>query len=69
MEEGTLLKKFARQYRLKVRLDEDTTHIIPGKMGHIYEYADDLLGVMVMGHGAKWWGNRRRWMEAAIYGY
>lgn len=67
-EEGVLLKKFAKRHRLKLRLDEDNTHIIPGRAGHIYEYGNHLLGVMVMSDSAltaKWWSNRKRSLLAA----
>jgi len=39
---------FATLLGLKVRVDEDGTKIIPGRHGHIYQYDDNLLGVMVM---------------------
>lgn len=61
------VKQFAQIHRLKTRLDEDGTDIIPGKVGHIYEYDRTTLGVMVMpkpARGAKWWGNRGRKLQA-----
>ena len=43
------IQQFATKHRLKTRIDDDLTKIIPGKgFSHIYEYDDDLLGVMVM---------------------
>jgi hypothetical protein len=42
---------FADQHRLKLQCDpDDGTDIIHGREGHshIFEYSDDLLGVMVM---------------------
>jgi len=43
-----LLKDFSARERLKTRIDADGTLIAPGKIGHIYEYDDHHLGVMVM---------------------
>jgi hypothetical protein len=41
------LKEFAEQYRLKVKHNaEDTTHVILGRMGQIYEYSGEELAVM-----------------------
>ena len=42
------VQTFADKYRLKTRIDEDVTKIIPGRMGHIYEYDDQLMGVIVV---------------------
>lgn len=42
------IKEFAAKQRLRTKLDEDGTDIVPGKLGHIYEHDDDLLGVMVI---------------------
>lgn len=42
------IREFADNHRLKTRIDDDLTKIIPGKCGHLFEYDDDLLGVMVM---------------------
>src|SRR5215472_15844937 len=52
-QEGDLIRQFAEKYGLKIRIDQDQTHIIPGKKvqrtaGHIYEYSDDQLGVMIV---------------------
>ena len=47
---GMNIAKFAAKYRLKSQTDKaDDTVIIPGKTGHIYEYGDDLLGVIFVG--------------------
>ena len=44
------IAKFAAKHRLKIQTDRaDDTVIIPGKTGHIYEYSDDLLGVIFVG--------------------
>ncbi len=43
------IHRFADRYRLKTRVCvEDGTTIVPGSVGHIYEYDNHLLGVMVM---------------------
>ena len=43
------IQVFARRHRLKVRTDpKDSTPIIVGRFGHLYQVADQLLGVMVM---------------------
>jgi hypothetical protein len=43
------IQALANRYRLKTCIDrEDRTTIIPGKLGHLYEVDDRLLGVMVM---------------------
>jgi len=44
----TTLTRFATQHRLRTRVDDDLTTIIPGKVGHIYEFDDKLLGVTVI---------------------
>ena len=42
------IQDFADQCRLKTRISsEDGTKIIPGRLGHIYEYNEYLLGVIV----------------------
>jgi hypothetical protein len=41
---------FADKYRLKTRISEDGTKIIPGRYGQIYEYSPHLLGVLVTPH-------------------
>lgn len=42
------VKEFAVKQRLKTRLDEDGTDIVPGNLGQIYEYDDERLGVIVI---------------------
>jgi len=42
------IKEFARKYRVTARIDTDLTPIIPGRRGHIYEYSDDEMGVILM---------------------
>lgn len=56
------LSKFAEKYRLNLKPGEDGTDIIPGAEGdsHVFEYADDLLGVMIMPHT----GTAHRWRTA-----
>jgi|SRR5215471_5479881 len=75
MNEGELIRQFAEKYGLKVRLDEDLTHIIPGRRvqrtaGHIYEYDDQRLGIMIVmtdnkGDISHYWSHQRRPLLAA----
>lgn len=55
------IQEFADNHRLKTRVDDDLTKIIPGKVGHIFEYDDELFGVMVMPDPPKrnFWGYTR----------
>ncbi len=55
------IQEFADNHRLKTRVDDDLTKIIPGKFGHLFEYGDDVLGVMVMPDPPKrnYWGKTR----------
>jgi excisionase family DNA binding protein len=52
------VESFANRYRLRPRISEDCTKIIPGRSGQIYEYSSDLLGVLVMPDPPRWryWG-------------
>ena len=56
-----MIEKFADLNRLKTRVDEDGTTIIPGKIGHIYEYDGETLGVMIMPNPPRkqYWGVSR----------
>lgn len=60
------IQTFADKHRLRTRIDTDGTKIIPGRVGHIYEYDDDLLGVMVMPDPPRvqYWGFARRNLKA-----
>ena len=40
------LKSFADRHRLKISRNECGETIIPGKRGQIYEYNEEMLGVM-----------------------
>lgn len=42
------LQDFSARERLKTRIDADGTLIALGKLGHIYEYDDQHLGVIVI---------------------
>lgn len=56
------LEAFADRHRLKVRIcAEDGTKIIPGRFGHLYEYSDELLGVIVIPNPPRmrYWGVTR----------
>lgn len=56
------IQQFADGNRLHTRIDEDGTKIIPGRFGHIYEYDDERLGVIVIPKPfqAKYWGFAKR---------
>lgn len=64
----TALERFAKEHRLKTRL-QDGEIIIPGKQGEIYCRDEDASQLAVMflpgEHRAKMWGNFRRAAEAA----
>ena len=55
------IQDFATRYRLHTRLDDDQTTIVPGKYGHIFDYDDDSLGVLIMPKKPRlyYWGFRR----------
>jgi hypothetical protein len=77
------IQDFATRYRLHTRLDDDQTTIIPGKYGHIFEYDDDVLGVIIMPQPhlklpppnkpqppvkkPKYWSHQRRVFEQAAF--
>ena len=56
------LSDFAAKQRLPMRQDHDGTEIIPGSEGssHVFQYNDDLLGVMIMPET----GTAHRWRSA-----
>jgi hypothetical protein len=59
---------FAANHRLKTRVDDDNTTIIPGRHGQIYEYDDQLLGVIYSNprdKAANRWLTAKRECEAA----
>lgn len=67
IEERKQLQKFATQYRLKIKLDDDQTHIILGKKGQIYEYGNGLLAVIADCPTKKSWTfMRQRWQKAGL---
>jgi hypothetical protein len=46
------ITEFANKYKLHLKTDkQDDTLIIPGRMGHIYEYSPSELGVMILPPG------------------
>ena len=58
--------QFADKHRFKTRLDECGEKIIPGKLGHIYEYEDNLFGVIVMPNPPRkqYWGFTKKTLVA-----
>lgn len=66
----TTIEKFARERRLKLRLDADGTQIIPGKSGdsHIYEYNETKLAFMLMpSRKTSQWGLLRSKLAAPAF--
>jgi hypothetical protein len=58
------LRTFAANHRLKVRSHEDGTLIIPGKVGHIWEFDEDFLAVTLLNlTKRKWGGDKKRRRE------
>jgi hypothetical protein len=57
-----VVQRFAHTNRLKTKIDADGTLIIPGKLGHIYQYDHHSLGVVVVPRipRRKYWGLTRR---------
>jgi hypothetical protein len=57
-----LLQQFSANRKLKTRVDDDGTVIVPGKLGHIYQYDHHHLGVVVVPRipRMKYWGLTRR---------
>ena len=56
------IENAAEAHRLRTRLDpDDGTKIIPGRLGHIYEHDEGVLGVMVMPNPPRrqYWGCTR----------
>jgi hypothetical protein len=43
-----MIEQFATKHGLRLSREVDGTNIVRGKVGHIYEYNDELLGVLVM---------------------
>jgi hypothetical protein len=64
---GDEIQNIASRYRLKTRVDEDGTKIIPGKFGHLYLGDYGVLGVMVMPVPPRrhYWGHVRKRMLRA----
>lgn len=56
------IETFAQIHRLRTRVDVDSTKIIPGKDGHIFEVADHLLGILLIPDRHRVWANGRRKM-------
>jgi hypothetical protein len=62
------IQLFADNFRLNTRVtSDDGTKIIRGKFGHIYEYNDGLLGVLVMPKPPRrrYWGCTRTTLQEA----
>ena len=56
------IQQFADNHRFKTRVDDCGEKIIPGKVGHIYEYEDEMFGVIVMPNPPRkqYWGFTKR---------
>src|SRR5208337_5689775 len=61
------LADFAKRQRLRTRRDTDCTTIIPGRLGHIFEYDLGQLGMLVMPNPPRrqYWGFARQRLIAA----
>ena len=46
-----MIQEFAKKYRLHTRRDTDGTDIIPGKLGHLYEYCSSSMGMLFLPPG------------------
>src|SRR5215472_11291335 len=57
-----VVQRFAQTNGLRTKIDADGTLIIPGKLGHIYQYDHHRLGVVVVPRipRIKYWGLTRR---------
>jgi len=63
------IQAFATRNRLKTRVDDDGTRIIPGKYGHIFEYDTGQLAVMVIPDPPRknyWTFSRTKLLEAGF---
>jgi hypothetical protein len=64
------LASFAVQHRLKLKTDfGDGTPIILGRIGHIYEYGDRTLGVMVIPNPSRknaWGFTRKKFLAVGM---
>jgi hypothetical protein len=64
---GVGIQAWANRYRVKTRLwPEDGTTVITGRWGHIFEYSDDLLGLLIMPEPPRprYWGHTRLALSA-----
>jgi hypothetical protein len=59
------VRLFAEKYGLKAKRDECGEHIIPGRLGQIYEYGAGRFGCMVMASSARHWNTARRKLGTA----
>lgn len=62
------VQSFADRHRLKTRVStEDGARIIPGKVGHVFEWDDGVFGVLIMPKPPRkqYWGFARRELLAA----
>ncbi len=60
-----LLLEFVSNHRLRTRRDDDGTTICPGKQGHIFEWGEGRLGVVVMPGKPSVWPRMRARLLAA----
>jgi len=61
------ISAFAEKHHLKLVRADDTTLIIAGRYGHVYEYSESELGLLIMPapEHTRYWGHVRRAMLAA----
>ena len=59
------LQEFANSHRLRVKRAEDGEPIIPGRLGHLYEHDESMLGLMFVPPRRRLWSRARRKLEDA----
>jgi hypothetical protein len=61
------VQQFVKRYNLILRTDSDGTKVIRGKYGHIYEYDEGVLGILIMPRPSRraYWSHCRKAMASA----
>ncbi len=61
------IQAFANRYRLRLKRHEDGGPIISGKLAHVYEHDDSLLGLLFLPDRPRLWSHAKRKLEAADF--